>query len=147
MQTAANTTTTRAGALASKLVPARDGREDAVQRLADYLNAAEQEGTLSAQTARTAWLAWSGLEKALWVHAGALLPVPDACPGADGQLLYTWRRGEHYLELEVFADRPGELFYRNGKTGALWEAELTVAAAEGATAVTPEITTRLALFA
>ena len=137
MQTAANTTTSEA---------VFSGREDAaVQRLADYLHAAEREGTLSARTIHNAWQAWSALEKALRDEAGALLPVPDACPGAGGQLLYTWRRGEHYLELEVFAAHPAELFYRNGKTGALWEDELAIAA-EGDGTVTPQITAKLALF-
>jgi hypothetical protein len=57
---------------------------------------------------------------------GNLLSVPDACPGPDGQLLYTWDHGDHHLELELFPDAPAEFFYENDTTGDVWEATYIV---------------------
>src|SRR5262245_21798744 len=47
----------------------------------------------TAQLAREAW--WL-----LWEATGQALPVPAACTGPDGQMLYTWDRDRHHLELE-----------------------------------------------
>ncbi len=82
----------------------------------------EEEPLISESTAALSLKAWSEI----WSVSGRRLPVPDACPGPEGQLLYTWDREEHHLELEIFPDGRGELFYRNRKSGELWDLEYMV---------------------
>lgn len=41
------------------------------------------------------------------------LEVPDACPGYRDNLMFTWLKGEHYLECEVFGNGIVEFFYFN----------------------------------
>ncbi len=64
-----------------------------------------------------AWSAWIALRDA----TSPTLPIPDACPGPDGELLYTWDREEHHFEAEVFPSGAVEFFYRNRLTDELWE--------------------------
>lgn len=90
-----------------------------VQGLIDYLDQITADSQVTPQLARLAWDAWNSLSAA----TGNSLPVPDACPGSEGELLYTWDRDEHHLELEIFPAAPAEFFYRNRQTGDLWECE------------------------
>ncbi len=108
-----------------------------VQGLVDYLYQIVDQELVPQRLARMAWEAWTTLSASL----ENLLPVPDACPGPDGQLLYSWERDGHYLELEIFPDRPAEFFYENLASGEVWEAEYTV----GEPPV-PEAVARLRLF-
>jgi hypothetical protein len=97
-------------------------RENArAQRLAYYLGKLARQGDLSDDTALLAWRAWNKLSEAF-----GTLPVPDAAPGPNGELLYTWNTGEHHLELEIFADGSAELFYANRVSGDLWGSEYTI---------------------
>ena len=52
------------------------------------------------------------------------LPMPDAYPGPNDELLYTWDRKEHHLELEIYADGSMEAFYRNRNDGSLWAGDV-----------------------
>jgi hypothetical protein len=88
--------------------------------------------------AELAWAAWDQLSG--YMEGG--LAVPNASPGPDGQLLFSWEREPQYLELELFPDRPGEFCYRNDHTGALWEREWRVGEP-----IAAESAARLALFA
>ena len=106
-----------------------DGRSQAIsqeqvraQRLADYLQNVVQSGSLTQDMAELAWNVWNELH-AVMDH---VLRVPSACPGPDNQLMYTWRSGDHYLELEIFLAGPAEFFYKNRRTGELWEYDYTV---------------------
>lgn len=87
------------------------------QKLSYYLGAISRAGEIDHHTAVLCWRAWLSLRNA----TSSLLPVPDACPGPDGQLLFTWDRGDHHLELEVFPNGIGEFFYRNRQSDELWE--------------------------
>ena len=107
------------------------------QRLAYYLADVTRSGDLSLMSALLAWKAWNDLKAA----SGNLLPVPDASPGPDDQVLYTWNNGEHYLELEVFPEGSAEFFYRNRESGQLWEYEYTVGAV-----LPQDVNDKLALF-
>jgi hypothetical protein len=93
-----------------------------VQGLVDYLYQIEDQELITPRLARLAWDAWTTLSNSL----GNALSVPDACPGSDGELLYTWDRDEHHFELEVFPDAPAEFFYRNRTSGELWGCEYTL---------------------
>ena len=86
-------------------------------RLSHYLAHLSASNDISPYTTRLAWRAWINVRAA----TSPLLPVPDACPGPDGQLLYTWDRAEHHLELEVFPNGATEFFYRNRGSDELWE--------------------------
>jgi hypothetical protein len=81
-----------------------------------YLEAAIRTGSLEATTASAAMKSW----KALSTASDKKLPVPDASVGPDGQLMYTWDRGGHHFELEIFPDGSGEFFYFNRHTNEMW---------------------------
>ena len=85
-----------------------------VQGLVDYLYRITDEELVTPRLARMAWEAWAALSNSM--H-NALL-VPDACPGPNGELLYTWDRDGHHLELEIFLDAPAEFFYENDTRGS-----------------------------
>src|SRR5438093_1546188 len=93
-----------------------------VQGLVDYLYAIADQELVTPQLARLAWQAWSSLSDCM---SNALL-VPDACPGPSGELLYTWDRDGHHLELEIFPDTPAEFFYENDSSGEVWEAAFVI---------------------
>jgi hypothetical protein len=57
---------------------------------------------------------------------GFALPIPAACTGPDGQMLYTWDRGKHHLELEIIPGQSAEYFYRDRETGELWGEDYTI---------------------
>jgi hypothetical protein len=80
------------------------------------------EPIVSKQTADLARKAWS----LLWQETGYVLPIPSACTGPDGQILYSWDKGEHHFEVEIIPGKPMEFFYRNRKTGELWGEEYTL---------------------
>lgn len=87
------------------------------QRLSHYLRQVSQAGDIDHYTAVRAGRAWRELRAA----TSARLPVPDACPGPDGELLFTWDLDEHHLEVEIYPSGQAEAFYRNRASGELWE--------------------------
>lgn len=91
---------------------------EAERRLAlhDYLDEVASAGDISKETAERAWEAWLHLNS----KTGGCLPVPDAAPGPNGELLLVWDRGELHLELEIMPDGSPEFFSRNRTTGTLW---------------------------
>jgi hypothetical protein len=108
-----------------------------VQGLVDYLYQIVDQELVPPRLARLAWEAWSTLSNSV----GNALLVPDACPGPDGQLLYTWDRDEHHLELEIFPDTPAEFFYENDATGHVWETQFDIGAP-----VSAEVLDKVRLF-
>jgi uncharacterized protein YfaP (DUF2135 family) len=50
--------------------------------------------------------------------------IPAMCTGPDGRVMLSWDNEEHHLELELFADQPAEIFYRNRKTEEMWGIDL-----------------------
>lgn len=79
-----------------------------------YLQKITREGEISQELGQ---LAWTML---LSIIGEEDVDVPDAIPGVDGKLFYTWKSGEHYLDLEMFPDGATEFFYRNAQNGKLW---------------------------
>jgi hypothetical protein len=87
------------------------------QELNHYLSSVQEAGNISTHTASVAWDEWN-----LLCHSvGSLLPIPDAAPGPEGQLLYAWNKEEHHFEAEIFPDDTIEFFYWNRKTNEAWE--------------------------
>jgi hypothetical protein len=93
-----------------------------VQGLIDYLDRIAADRLITPEMALLTWDAWNKLS----VATENTLPVPDACPGPDGELLYTWDHEEHHLELEIFPDQPAEFFYRSRRSSELWECEYVI---------------------
>ena len=89
------------------------------QQLNFYLGNVRDAGDISQSTATLALRAWASISELLAQN----LPVPDAAPGPEGQLLFVWNKGEHHLELEIFPDSPSEFFYFNRVTNESWEDE------------------------
>jgi hypothetical protein len=71
---------------------------------------------VSKRVASLAAIAWFECSEA----TGYALPIPAACTGPDGQMFYSWDRGEHHFELEIASDGEGTFFYRNRESGDLW---------------------------
>jgi len=84
-----------------------------------YLQRVSTEGNpppITRATARKSWDLWQAIRKA----AGPSLPIPSAGTGPQGVMFYSWDKGDHHLETEIFPDRDTEFFYRNRQTGELW---------------------------
>jgi hypothetical protein len=85
----------------------------------DYLKEVSSKGDhplITAATAVEARKAWW----VVWEATGFALPIPAACTGPDGQMLYSWDNNEHHLELEIILGQPSEIFYKNRVTMYLW---------------------------
>jgi hypothetical protein len=93
----------------------------------------------------TKGMAWVGARAFIdvWEASGYALPVPAACSGPNGQMLYSWDRGRHHLELELFPQGEvlGEFFYRDRESDELWSEEY-----EAGGNLKPEIVRKLRLF-
>jgi hypothetical protein len=81
-----------------------------------YLERVVRAGEISRQLSEAAW---DVLVEMIDV-VGPELEIPDAIPGVDGKLFYTWKRDGQYLELEMLPDGTGEFFFRDGATGDIW---------------------------
>ena len=127
LKAAQDTGTTPVGWIAAHLPGSlqENGTDDAplarIQRLAYYLGTVSNAGDISHEAATTALIVWNEISKTL-----RALPVPDAAPGPEGQLLYTWNRGEHHLELEIFPEAPAEFFYYNRASEETWQEDYRV---------------------
>ena len=84
-----------------------------------YLQRVSTEGKpplIARVTAKKSWDLWLALR----IAAGPRLPIPSAGTGPGGVMFYSWDKGDHHLEVEIFPNRDTELFYRNRRTGELW---------------------------
>ena len=108
-----------------------------VQGLVDYLYRITDEELVTSRLTRMAWEAWAALSN---IMNNALL-VPDACPGPNGELLYTWDRDGHHLELEIFLEAAAEFFYENDASGEVWESVFVIGEP-----VSAEVQDKLRLF-
>lgn len=85
-----------------------------------YLQRVSTEGNpplITPEVAKKSWNLWLAVRKAI----GTAVPIPSAGTGPDGQMFYSWDRGDHHFEAEIYPDRDAaELFYRNRKTNELW---------------------------
>ena len=74
------------------------------------------EPLISPNLARTALRVWWKL----YASCAGDLSVPDVGPGHHGELIFIWKRNDHYLSVEIAPDAPAKIFYRNQRTGAIW---------------------------
>lgn len=91
----------------------------------EYLRRLSVEGEtppISRETAALSRKAW----QQLWEESMYKLPVPAACSGPDGQMFYSWDKGDHHLELEIIPGEQGEFFYQNRKTGDFFGEDFTI---------------------
>jgi len=84
----------------------------------EFLNRAStgDDATITPETALLASKAWN----LICIASGGKMPIPAACTGPDGQMLYSWDRDRHHLELEIIPGNPAEFFYRDRLTRELW---------------------------
>jgi hypothetical protein len=91
-----------------------------VAGLMRYLEGAEAARLVVPSVATAARQIWATLSAA-FDHQ---LSVPDACPGPDGDLLYTWDRrddrGDQHFELEIEPGTVPTAFSWNRRTGETW---------------------------
>lgn len=66
-----------------------------------------------------ACLVWERL-RSYFLSNGLCLEVPDACAGQRDNFMYTWSKGEHYFECEIFGNKEVEFFYRNRNSSEVW---------------------------
>jgi hypothetical protein len=66
------------------------------------------DASISSRVAAVARAAWESVREA----SAGRMPVPAACTGPDGEMLYSWDRGRHHLEVEILPDGPAEWFHR-----------------------------------
>ena len=107
------------------------------QRLHQYIEDAAASGRLTPPMAARTWNLWEMLYNVM----NKRLRVPSACPGNDHDMMFTWRNGEHYLELEILPNAPAEFFYKNRRTGELWEHDYVFD-----TSLPQDVKDKLALF-
>jgi hypothetical protein len=102
------------------------GAPDKIHTLVRYLESIssgdKDQQAITPETARLALRAWAQLATAMDYR----MPVPNACAGPNGELLYTWDRREHHFELEVFPDGHAEFFYANRLSSDVREADYQV---------------------
>ena len=68
---------------------------------------------ITIETANKSWQVW------LMLKENVDLPAPSAATGPDGIMFYSWDKGEHHFEVEIFPDDSTEFFYRNRMTGEI----------------------------
>ncbi|HEY9824766.1 MAG TPA: hypothetical protein V6D19_04910 [Stenomitos sp.] len=100
-------------------------------RLERFIESLKSEVTKSDDSCFTitvinySWEVWKYLSK-YFSDKDLCLEVPDACPGQDNNFMYTWSRGENYLECEIFGSGEIEFFYRNRKNNQVWGEDTTL---------------------
>ncbi|MDZ4687479.1 MAG: hypothetical protein SH850_20600 [Planctomycetaceae bacterium] len=96
--------------------------KEQIQEHLDYLraiSASADDAPISEDTAEVARWTWH----MMWSASGYALPVPSACTGPDGRLMYSWDRGHNHLEVEFGPEQDSEFFYRDRASGQLWSAD------------------------
>jgi hypothetical protein len=88
--------------------------------LHQYLTKIARAGLISQETREQAIKVLNRLSEIL----SGSLSIPDACPGPNGHLLYTWDKNAHHLEVEFVPERRATLFYMNRSSGNVFELEI-----------------------
>jgi hypothetical protein len=99
--------------------PGDSARSEREEKLERYLRGVIDKGYASQVTVATACSAWNDLDAA----TGRQVPIPNAGPGPNGEVIFTWDRNEHHFELEVSPAEPPYLFYRNRESELTWGAD------------------------
>ncbi len=103
----------------------------------EYLQGLVEQGLISSNLEESAMAVWWRLCDAVEGN----LAIPDAAPGADGELFYIWKSGDHYLSLEMSEDG-ADFYYRDRQTGNIWGASYN----PEVRSVSSEIVAKLRLF-
>jgi hypothetical protein len=81
-----------------------------------------ERALITPATAELAMRAWH----TIWTASRGQMPIPAACTGPGGQMLYAWDHGRHHLELEIFPQKAAEFFYKDRQTRELWGEDYNV---------------------
>lgn len=115
-----------------KKVEATNPYQQRSQGLRLYLDSLKNEVRItgevefSEKVIELSWSVWEAIKSQLLEVKGLHLEVPDACPGAKDNFMYTWSKAEHYLECEIFGTGEIEFFYRNRNNGQVWGEDTTL---------------------
>ena len=85
-------------------------RESRLKEMRVYLN--KEEG-ISNATAKASYKLAESID----------LPIPDCCPGSQGDVGLIWEKDDHHLSADIIPHNIGhviEWFYRNRKTEVIW---------------------------
>ena len=93
--------------------------------LVSYIERNTDDGLLQGEHASGYLRVWNDLQLAI-AKSGFQLQVPNACPGPDGDLLYTWDSGNDHFECELYPDGNVAYFYKNRKTKESWLLDTTI---------------------
>jgi hypothetical protein len=96
-----------------------------------YLERIVRAGEITPQLAQAAWDVLADMLDVVSPD----LEIPDAIPGVDGKLFYTWKRDDQYFELEMLPDGTGEFFFRDGTTADTWSEDFQLSHALPPTAI------------
>ncbi len=86
-------------------------------QLVNFLDNLAFEGIITDDRKRQLWSFWNTLEE----MSDHNIPVPVGHPGAEGHFLFTWKKGNHYIEVESIQNDEFQFFYHNEVTGETWE--------------------------
>ena len=90
---------------------------DYVNRLADERDGGRQiDPELARATLKVWWKCFGSFD--------GMLAIPDVAAGEAGELVFIWKRKQHYLSIEMTLHTFFEVFYRNGRTGTIWGHDL-----------------------
>jgi hypothetical protein len=123
-------------------VPPREEWACRIHEFREYIDdlskPSDDDPLISTGLARTALKVW-------WKLYGSCsgdLSVPDVGPGHGGELIFIWKRNDHYLSVEIAPGGPAETFYRNRRTGGIWAMDFDPSDRE----VPPLIVEKLSFF-
>lgn len=93
-------------------------RTEEIQRLIDYLEEQVEINALTDATAKRALDVWNLIDASM----NRRVEVPDACPGPDDTLLYSWNKGDLHFEAELPANSETlvEFFFLNHDNDETW---------------------------
>lgn len=99
---------------------------DKLQEHLDWLDRIHAEGSISSEVMSESKIILNRIIEDAKLREP---PIPCACTGPDGQILYSWDKDEHHLELEIIPKEwelpQEEFFYRNRNTKHYWSDSLS----------------------
>lgn len=96
--------------------------QEQIGQLKEYLDKLGRLGVITPLSSKKYYEAWHNVNQALSTK-GIILPIPNACPSPDGEMLFTWDSDQHHFEYELNLDDTVEYYYKNRYTRLDWYAE------------------------
>lgn len=107
----------------SRYAPFASTEERGTSAVDDFLDSIKAQGQRTGFPSFIVSLRAENLWMAVQESYGVELPVPLVALSAEGGVLFSWRKGNHYLEIELLSDA-SELFYENEEAGVVEDVDL-----------------------